>query len=112
MSTGEKFHVHRKLSGWESWRNAAWGSTSFVVTYMPRPDAMRIVGASQAATAHRVAAHVRSIAVRAAHVDAAEAREELLHVAARDCEADALVGDAPDARRRRAWVAAQLGLWP
>jgi hypothetical protein len=34
---------------------------------------------------HRVA-HVRSnsIAVRAAHVDAAEAREELLRVAARD----------------------------
>jgi hypothetical protein len=43
---------------------------------------------------------VRSIAVRAAHVDAAEAREELLRVAARDCEADALVGDASDARRR------------
>jgi hypothetical protein len=32
---------------------------------------------------HRVA-HLRSVAVRAAHVDAAEAREELLHVAARD----------------------------
>jgi hypothetical protein len=60
---------------------------------------------------HRVA-HVRSIAVRAAHVDAAEAREELLRVAARDREADALVGDAPDARRRRAWVEAQLGLQP
>jgi hypothetical protein len=29
-------------------------------------------------------------------------------VAARDREADALVGDAPDARRRRAWVAFNL----
>jgi hypothetical protein len=55
---------------------------------------------------HRVA-HVRSIAVRAEHVDAAKAREELLRVAARDREADALVGDAPGARRRRAWVEAQ-----
>jgi hypothetical protein len=36
----------------------------------------------------------------AAHVDAAEARNELLRVAARDREADALVGDAPDARRQ------------
>jgi hypothetical protein len=53
---------------------------------------------------HRVA-HVRSVAVRAAHVyvDAAEAREELLRVAAHNREADALVGDAPDARCRRAW---------
>jgi hypothetical protein len=33
--------------------------------------------------------------VRAEHVDAAEAREQLLRVAARDREADALVGDAP-----------------
>jgi hypothetical protein len=41
---------------------------------------------------------VRSVAVRAEHVDAAEAREQLLRVAARDREADALVGDAPDAR--------------
>jgi hypothetical protein len=55
---------------------------------------------------------VRSIAVRAAHVDAAEAREQLLRVAARDREADALVGDAPDARRRRARVEAVLGLQP
>jgi hypothetical protein len=39
-------------------------------------------------------------------VDAAEAREQLLRVAARDREADALVGDAPDARRRRARVTA------
>ena len=50
---------------------------------------------------HRVT-HVRAVAVRAQHVDAAEAREELLRVAARDREADALVGDASDARRRRA----------
>jgi hypothetical protein len=35
-------------------------------------------------------------AVRTAHVDTAEAREELLCVAARDREADALVGVAPD----------------
>jgi hypothetical protein len=33
-------------------------------------------------------------------------------VAARDREADALVGDAPDARRRRARVEAELGLQP
>jgi hypothetical protein len=46
--------------------------------------------------------HVRAVAVRAQHVDAAEAREELLRVAARDHEANALVGDAADARRRRA----------
>jgi hypothetical protein len=79
-------------------------------TQMPRSDAMRSVRGSLAGE-HRVA-HVRSIAVRAPHVDAAEAREELLRVAARDHEADALVGDAPDARRRRAWVEAQLGLQP
>ena len=42
---------------------------------------------------HRVA-HARAVAVRAQHVDAAEEREELLRVAARDREADALVGDA------------------
>jgi hypothetical protein len=60
---------------------------------------------------HRVA-HVRSVAVRAEHVDAAEAREQLLRVAARDREADALVGDAPGARRRRARVEAELGLQP
>jgi hypothetical protein len=36
---------------------------------MPRSDAMRSVGSDRVA-------HVRSIAVRAAHVDAAEAREE------------------------------------
>jgi hypothetical protein len=35
--------------------------------------------------------------VCAAHVDAAEAREQLLRVAARDREVDALVGNAPDA---------------
>jgi hypothetical protein len=44
---------------------------------------------------------------RVAHV-----REQLLRVAARDREADALVGDAPDARRRRARVEAELGLQP
>jgi hypothetical protein len=55
---------------------------------------------------------VRSVAVRAEHVDVAEAREQLLRVAARDREADALVGDAPDARRRRARVEAELGLQP
>jgi hypothetical protein len=60
---------------------------------------------------HRIA-HVRSVAVRAEHVDAAEARSQLLRVAARDREADALVGDAPDARRRRARVEAELGLQP
>jgi hypothetical protein len=36
---------------------------------------------------------VRSVAVSAAHVDAAEARDELLRVAARNREADALVGE-------------------
>jgi hypothetical protein len=95
------------LSGWQSWRNAAWGSASSVVTQMPRSDAMRSVRASQASTASRTCAPC-SVAVRAAHVDAAEAREELLRVAARDRKADALVGDAPDARRRRASVEAPL----
>jgi hypothetical protein len=71
---------------------------------------MRSAEASQASTAF---AHVRSVPVRAAHVDAAEAREQLLRVAARDREADALtVGNTPDARCRRAWVEAQLGLQP
>jgi hypothetical protein len=55
---------------------------------------------------------VRSVAVHAAHIDAAEAREELLHVAVFDREADMLEGGAPDARHRRVWVEAQLGLQP
>ena len=51
-------------------------------------------------------AHVRSVAVRAEHVDAAEAREQLLRVAARDHEANALI-DPPPLRqgRGRAWHA-------
>jgi hypothetical protein len=67
---------------------------------------MRRVGASQATTERT------HIAVRVEHVDEAEAREQLLRVAARDREADALVSDAPDARRRRARVDAELGLQP
>jgi hypothetical protein len=55
---------------------------------------------------------VCSIAVRAEHVNATKACEELLRVAMRDREADARVGDTADARRRCAGHEAQLSLQP